>query len=178
MSNNLSKFSENNNNIIDENFNNRNRDLNEEEKNNLEQYIKNDLSKYEEDKKKLIKEYERRNNELLNIIISYLKIFILLKKNINDLGFKIKESFKEVESHEFFKNKYNLIEEKHKLVDPYIKINLLKGEIDELFSNIEILDEDRKSQNPFNKLKRLNKSLEDKKGKNFKKTKLNFKILI
>lgn len=162
MSNNLSNFKENNNNIIDENFNNRNRDLNEDEKNNLEQDIKNDLSEYDEDKKKLIKEYERRNNELLNIIISYLNTFILLKKNIYDFGLKIEECFNEVESHEFFKNKYNLIEEKHKLVDPYIKINLLKGEIDELFSNIEILDEDRISQNPFNKLKRLNQSIEKK----------------
>ena len=44
MSKNLSNFKENNNNIIDEIFNNRNRDLNEDEKNNLEQDIKNDLS--------------------------------------------------------------------------------------------------------------------------------------
>jgi hypothetical protein len=162
MSNNLRIFeSINNEKIKYETFDNPFIGLDKNQITDMKEKISKDLLSYKENERKIMKEYKWRNIELLDIIIEYLNCLSLIMNNINELTQTIPKYIIEF-GKDNIKKKFlneNTIKEGKYIISDLYRLNLkLLDEIDELFSKVEKIEE-RRIENPFNKLKNLLENL-------------------
>ena len=165
MSNNLRIFeSINNEKIKYETFDNPYIGLDKNQITDMKEKISKDLLSYKENERKIMKEYKWRNIELLDIIIEYLNCLSLIMNNINELTQTIPKYIIEF-GKDNIKKKFlneNTIKEGKYIISDLYRLNLkLLDEIDELFSKVEKIEE-RRIENPFNKLKNLLENLKKK----------------
>ena len=172
MSNNLRIFeSMNNEKIKYETFENPYIGLDKNQITEMNEKINKYLLSYKEDERKIMKEYKWRNIELLDIIIEYLNCLSLIMNNINELTQTIPKYIIEF-GQDNIKKKFlneNTIKEGEYIISDLYRQNLkLLDEIDELFSKVEKIEE-RRIENPFNKLNILLGDLKKKYDNNCNK---------
>ena len=96
----------------------------------LKKAISKDLTQYNEEKDTFMKEFKRRNMEILSITNTYLYLLIKLIKNIKKLSETLKTGFETFnKSESFFQQQTSINSGKYLIVESYRQIALLVGEI-------------------------------------------------
>ena len=133
---------------------------NEKEKyDELKTFISDNLKKFKEEKEKYIKEFKRRNLEILNIVNSYLYLLIKLIKNIKKLSETLKSGFKLFnESEDKFRKEIDIKDGKSGILQDYRQIAILVGEINNIFLIADKTEKKRTTQS-LNKLSNLDDNL-------------------
>ena len=125
----------------------------------LKKAISKDLTQYNEEKDKFMKEFKRRNMEILSITNTYLYLLIKLIKNIKKLSETLKTGFETFnKSESYFQQQTSINSGKYLIVESYRQIALLVGEINNIFIITEKTAK-RKSEQFLNKLKDLDQNL-------------------
>ena len=118
----------------------------------LKKAIIGDLKKFNLEKDKFMKEFKRRNIEILNIVNTYFYLLIKLIKNIKKLSETLNIGYEKFNASEkYFTQEHNVKSGKYVINESYRQIALLVSEI----NNIFILTEKtsiKKSSQSLNKL--------------------------
>ena len=125
----------------------------------LKKTIINDLKKYNSEKDKFMKEFKRRNIEILNIINTYLYLLIKLIKNIKKLSETLISGYEIFNGSEnYFKQEHSIKSGKYVINESYRQIALLVSEINNIFIITKKTSQKKNSQN----LKKVYKDIFEK----------------
>ena len=114
----------------------------------LKKTIINDLKKYNSEKDKFMKEFKRRNIEILNIINTYLYLLIKLIKNIKKLSETLISGYEIFNGSEnYFKQEHSIKSGKYVINESYRQIALLVSEINNIFIITKKTSQKKNSQN-------------------------------
>ena len=128
----------------------------------LKKIIAADLKKYNEEIDKFMKEFKRRNMEILSILNTYLYLLIKLIKNIKKLSFALMNGFEEFNKSETYFTVENGIKTgKRVILEEYRQFALITSEINNIFIIMEKTAKKRAEQN-LDKLKNFDQSLKSK----------------
>ena len=126
--------------------------LKKEQKKELKKLISENLNKYNEEKEKYLKEFKKRNIEILTITKKYLCLLIKLINNIKKLDDTLERAFNNFNnSEEKFKTIDGINEGKSIIVNSYREIAIIVCEINNVFILSEKAEKN-KSEQILNKL--------------------------
>ena len=130
--------------------------------NELKQFIAVDLRKYNEERDNFMKEFKRRNMEILSILNTYLYLLIKLIKNIMKLSLTIVNGFDEFnKSVTYFAEESGIKTGKKIILEEYRKFAIITSEINNIFIITQKTAKKRVEQN-LNKLKSYDRNLKTK----------------
>ena len=145
------------------------RGLRNEKIKELKKIIAEDLKNYNEEKNKFMKEFKRRNLEILSIVNTYLYLLIKLIKNIKKLSETLKTGFDKFNgTEEYFKQENSIKTGKYAISESYRQISLLVSEINNIFIIKEKTSKNKTEQslkkliNLDQNLKKIYKDIYDK----------------
>ena len=136
-------------------FKDRERNLDNFQIKELNKLVDDKIKKYNEDKKKIFKEYQWRNIEELDILIRYLNNLLSAMNNIKNLGQVIPKAINDFRgSQELFTNENTIMKGKYIISNSFRQILVLLDNIDDLFTEVE-KNEEKRRENPFFKLNNM-----------------------
>jgi hypothetical protein len=128
----------------------------------LKKLIAVDIKKYNEERDKFMKEFKRRNMEILSILNTYLYLLIKLIKNIKKLSETINIGFHEFnESSTVFVNNNGIKTGKYVITEEYRQFALITSEIKNIFIFMEKTSKKR-AEEYLKKLKGFDENLKTK----------------
>ena len=128
----------------------------------LKKLIAVDIKKYNEERDKFMKEFKRRNMEILSILNTYLYLLIKLIKNIKKLSETINIGFHEFnESSTVFVNNNGIKTGKYVIMEEYRQFALITSEIKNIFIFMEKTSKKR-AEEYLKKLKGFDENLKTK----------------
>ena len=128
----------------------------------LKKLIAVDIKKYNEERDKFMKEFKRRNMEILSILNTYLYLLIKLIKNIKKLSETINIGFNEFnESSTVFVNNNGIKTGKYVITEEYRQFALITSEIKNIFIFMEKTSKKR-AEEYLKKLKGFDENLKTK----------------
>jgi hypothetical protein len=128
----------------------------------LKKLIAVDIKKYNEERDKFMKEFKRRNMEILSILNTYLYLLIKLIKNIKKLSETINIGFHEFnESSTVFVNNNGIKTGKYVITEEYRQFALITSEIKNIFIYMEKTSKKR-AEEYLKKLKGFDENLKTK----------------
>ena len=128
----------------------------------LKKLIAVDIKKYNEERDKFMKEFKRRNMEILSILNTYLYLLIKLIKNIKKLSETINIGFHEFnESSTVFVNNNGIKTGKYVITEEYRQFALITSEIKNIFIFMEKTSKKR-AEEYLKKLKGFDQNLKTK----------------
>ena len=128
----------------------------------LKKLIAVDIKKYNEERDKFMKEFKRRNMEILSILNTYLYLLIKLIKNIKKLSETINIGFDEFnESSTVFVNNNGIKTGKYVITEEYRQFALITSEIKNIFIFMEKTSKKR-AEEYLKKLKGFDENLKTK----------------
>lgn len=128
----------------------------------LKKLIAVDIKKYNEERDKFMKEFKRRNLEILSILNTYLYLLIKLIKNIKKLSETINIGFHEFnESSTVFVNNNGIKTGKYVITEEYRQFALITSEIKNIFIFMEKTSKKR-AEEYLKKLKGFDENLKTK----------------
>ena len=128
----------------------------------LKKLIAVDLKKYNEERDKFMKEFKRRNMEILSILNTYLYLLIKLIKNIKKLSETINIGFDEFnKSSTVFVNNDSIKTGKYIITEEYRQFALITSEIKNIFIFMEKTSKKR-AEEYLKKLKGFDENLKTK----------------
>ena len=128
----------------------------------LKKLIAVDIKKYNEERDKFMKEFKRRNMEILSILNTYLYLLIKLIKNIKKLSETINIGFDEFnKSSTVFVNNNGIKTGKYVITEEYRQFALITSEIKNIFIFMEKTSKKR-AEEYLKKLKGFDENLKTK----------------
>ena len=128
----------------------------------LKKLIAVDIKKYNEERDKFMKEFKRRNMEILSILNTYLYLLIKLIKNIKKLSETINIGFHEFnESSTVFVNNNGIKTGKYVITEEYRQFTIITSEIKNIFIFMEKTSKKR-AEEYLKKLKGFDENLKTK----------------
>ena len=113
----------------------------------LKKAIIGDLKKFNLEKDKFMKEFKRRNIEILNIVNTYFYLLIKLIKNIKKLSETLNIGYEKFNASEkYFTQEHNVKSGKYVINESYRQIALLVSEINNIFILTEKTSKKKSSQ--------------------------------